>query len=53
MKITDFGLAKLLDFNEDEFRAGGGKVGDKYNSQTLEFKTGSGWNGQSSLKMSQ
>lgn len=27
IKITDFGLAKLLDYNEDEYVAGGGKVG--------------------------
>lgn len=26
MKITDFGLAKLLDYNEDEFHAVSGKV---------------------------
>lgn len=26
VKITDFGLARLLDFDEEEFRAGGGKV---------------------------
>ena len=26
VKITDFGLAKLLDYNEDEYRAAGGKV---------------------------
>lgn len=26
IKITDFGLAKLLDYNEDEYVAGGGKV---------------------------
>ena len=27
VKITDFGLAKLLDYNEDEYHAAGGKVG--------------------------
>jgi len=27
VKITDFGLAKLLDYNEDGYRAAGGKVG--------------------------
>jgi len=26
VKITDFGLAKLLDTNEDVFKAAGGKV---------------------------
>jgi len=26
VKITDFGLAKLLDYNEDGYRAAGGKV---------------------------
>ena len=26
VKITDFGLAKLLDYNEDEYHAAGGKV---------------------------
>lgn len=26
IKITDFGLAKLLDINEDEYHAAGGKV---------------------------
>lgn len=26
IKITDFGLAKLLDYNEDEYHAAGGKV---------------------------
>ena len=26
VKITDFGLAKLLDFNEEEYHAAGGKV---------------------------
>ena len=26
VKITDFGLAKLLDYNEDEFHAVSGKV---------------------------
>lgn len=26
VKITDFGLAKLLDYNEEEYRAAGGKV---------------------------
>jgi len=26
VKITDFGLAKLLDSNEDVFQAAGGKV---------------------------
>lgn len=26
VKITDFGLAKLLDINEDEYKADGGKV---------------------------
>jgi len=26
VKITDFGLAKLLDSNEDVFKAAGGKV---------------------------
>jgi len=28
VKITDFGLAKLLDSKEDAFKAAGGKVGD-------------------------
>ena len=27
MKITDFGLAKLLDLDVEEFHAAGGKVG--------------------------
>lgn len=27
VKITDFGLAKLLDYNEEEYHASGGKVG--------------------------
>ena len=26
VKITDFGLAKLLDYNQDEYHAAGGKV---------------------------
>lgn len=26
MKITDFGLAKLLDYNEGEYTSAGGKV---------------------------
>ncbi len=26
VKITDFGLAKLLDYNEEEYRSSGGKV---------------------------
>ena len=29
VKITDFGLAKLLDFNEEEYRSSGGKVYNK------------------------
>ena len=27
VRITDFGLAKLLDYNEDEYKSPGGKVG--------------------------
>nr|CAD7198577.1 unnamed protein product [Timema douglasi] len=30
VKITDFGLAKLLDINEDEYKAGGGKMPIKW-----------------------
>lgn len=30
IKITDFGLAKLLDYNEDEYVAGGGKMPIKW-----------------------
>ena len=30
VKITDFGLAKLLDYNEDTFQATGGKVTNIY-----------------------
>lgn len=30
VKITDFGLAKLLDINEDEYRAEGGKMPIKW-----------------------
>lgn len=30
MKITDFGLAKLLDINEDEYKAAGGKMPIKW-----------------------
>ena len=30
VKITDFGLAKLLDLDEDEFRAEGGKMPIKW-----------------------
>ena len=26
VRVTDFGLAKLLDYNEQEFQASGGKV---------------------------
>lgn len=26
IRITDFGLAKLLDYNEEQFQATGGKV---------------------------
>lgn len=26
IKITDFGLAKLLDINEEQYKASGGKV---------------------------
>jgi len=29
VKITDFGLAKLLDYNEDTYQASGGKVRSK------------------------
>lgn len=28
IKITDFGLAKFLDINEEEYKAEGGKVTD-------------------------
>ncbi|XP_068219900.1 epidermal growth factor receptor isoform X3 [Palaemon carinicauda] len=30
VKITDFGLAKLLDYNEDEYKAAGGKMPIKW-----------------------
>lgn len=30
VKITDFGLAKLLDINEDEYKAAGGKMPIKW-----------------------
>ena len=30
MKITDFGLAKLLDINEEEYKAAGGKMPIKW-----------------------
>jgi len=30
VKITDFGLAKLLDYNEDGYRAAGGKVSHNF-----------------------
>ena len=30
VKITDFGLAKLLDYNEDEYHAAGGKMPIKW-----------------------
>jgi len=30
VKITDFGLAKLLDFNEDAYRSAGGKMPIKW-----------------------
>jgi len=33
VKITDFGLAKLLDYNEDGYRAAGGKVWDNVCSE--------------------
>ena len=30
VKITDFGLAKLLDYNEEEYKADGGKMPIKW-----------------------
>ena len=37
VKITDFGLAKLLDFNEDEYRSSGGKVGQRIDCKNIVY----------------
>ena len=36
VKITDFGLAKLLDYNEEEFHASGGKVEYMLSANVME-----------------
>lgn len=38
VKITDFGLAKMLEYGHDEYEVIGGKVGIEFSSFSMIFK---------------